>query len=723
MVKRKIIDGDTSQPTAQKSKKIRLTSNPVHTFYEWSKEDETSYCKCGDCKEGIKSKNTTNLENHLKRHHPEQFVQFQKLVADAVQQQEAKEKGKEEAQGITQFFKPTEKYAYNHPAQIKLDNILRDFLLGGTYPVSMVEDPGFRAYVSALNPRAGVPCRATMRKRINHVWPTIRSRIVEQVAKARCCHITTDIWSSQGCAASYLGMTVHFYDLEKNCLKSYAVSCEEFPSPHTGERIAQAIQNICENLSIWNKVSYIVADNGANMQCAIKMIRAEDQQQPELEDSEDEDEDDDEDGAEGERKPQIAREDMEEKEPELLPPLDASDIEELEKTAQDIQEHVTSMGKQSGKCFSHTMQLAVGKALNGKSSIFRVPLKKVRDLSRMFSRSGKAKDILKASGGLSIKSYCATRWFSELTTVKSFMQNRQLKGDPVATAAIQMGWKSSLPSVEDYRILQRYTEIMEPFARHTDELGGEKYCTINNLMPSLRDLLGHLTEVEQSDDTPGVKNFAGDLKAHIMSYFGFCLDKGHQFYNPIYVATTYLDPSRVEVDVLTGEEEVSAQEFLKEACLKLDVTEGHVVCKQSSTASNSSEADFKETEEPPVALHRTDSKWSRFKSLKAKVKGKEGLPPDNSFEARFKKDLLLMDEVFERESTERDPLKFWSGNKDMFQTALPLIAIDVLTVTATSTPSERLFSQSGLLSKDKFGRITPKNLELRVLGKINLRRI
>ena len=54
-----------------------------------------------------------------------------------------------------------------------------------------------------------------------------------------------------------------------------------------------------------------------------------------------------------------------------------------------------------------------------------------------------------------------------------------------------------------------------------------------------------------------------------------------------------------------------------------------------------------------------------------------------------------------------------------FWTELPRIAQDILAVPATSVPSERLFSISGILSEDKRCNISPENLERRVLLKAN----
>ena len=104
-----------------------------------------------------------------------------------------------------------------------------------------------------------------------------------------------------------------------------------------------------------------------------------------------------------------------------------------------------------------------------------------------------------------------------------------------------------------------------------------------------------------------------------------------------------------------------------------------------------------------------------------------------SFKAEIQRVLLLRhcssrthEDQEEKETTEEeespieDPLKYWVENEAKYETLLPMIAQDILCIPATSTPSERLFSASGLLASGVMSNISPDNLEKRVLIKVNV---
>ena len=73
-----------------------------------------------------------------------------------------------------------------------------------------------------------------------------------------------------------------------------------------------------------------------------------------------------------------------------------------------------------------------------------------------------------------------------------------------------------------------------------------------------------------------------------------------------------------------------------------------------------------------------------------------------------------------KEVSLRDPLDYWVAEEKRYYSSLAKVAQDLLTIPATSTPSERLFSASGILSDGKMACISPANLERRVLVKVNI---
>jgi hypothetical protein len=72
----------------------------------------------------------------------------------------------------------------------------------------------------------------------------------------------------------------------------------------------------------------------------------------------------------------------------------------------------------------------VHKTLRDQSNIFQLPVDKAKAISAKVSKSVKAvKEKLLEFGGQAVKTYCRTRWFSELYLVDSIIANHEKPGD------------------------------------------------------------------------------------------------------------------------------------------------------------------------------------------------------------------------------------------------------------------------------------------------------
>jgi len=72
------------------------------------------------------------------------------------------------------------------------------------------------------------------------------------------------------------------------------------------------------------------------------------------------------------------------------------------------------------------------------------------------------------------------------------------------------------------------------------------------------------------------------------------------------------------------------------------------------------------------------------------------------------------------EQMPEDPQLYWNRMRPICTTRLADVAADLLTVPASSVPSERLFSVAGVMCAGKKHAISDANLERRVLLKCNL---
>jgi hypothetical protein len=145
-------------------------------------------------------------------------------------------------------------YRPGHPKQEKLSQAVCEMVISTFVPTSFVDAPGFRNVLEIAEPQFRPPTRNTVKKYINNTWPSMKAVIIKKAAGAREIHATADIWSTRACKASCLGITVHFFNPETKKRETYAIACRDFPSPHTGVRIAALLRKIAEEFGIFPKL-------------------------------------------------------------------------------------------------------------------------------------------------------------------------------------------------------------------------------------------------------------------------------------------------------------------------------------------------------------------------------------------------------------------------------------------------------------------------------------
>ncbi len=153
----------------------RKPENSVHEYFIFDKDGDkgrgTSACKA--CNEPLKGKNSTNLKNHLERHHKDLYDQFmteeserKKVKFEKMQKDDKEyEKGKkEETTLFSVIAKMNNKVQWGTKSNEyeKRLHALLEMLITTGYPITMIDNPEFRVMISTFNPKFRMPGEITV---------------------------------------------------------------------------------------------------------------------------------------------------------------------------------------------------------------------------------------------------------------------------------------------------------------------------------------------------------------------------------------------------------------------------------------------------------------------------------------------------------------------------------------------------------------------------------
>jgi hypothetical protein len=123
--------------------------------------------------------------------------------------------------------------------------------------------------INKVNPAFISPCYATLKRDIGCGYK-IAIELMKDHIKKTCTYasITADLWTSRA-KTGYIGITCHWLTQEMK-LYDILVCVEQISYPHTGEHIRNTIQSKLKVLGLEEKINIAITDNGGNMLKAIR---------------------------------------------------------------------------------------------------------------------------------------------------------------------------------------------------------------------------------------------------------------------------------------------------------------------------------------------------------------------------------------------------------------------------------------------------------------------
>ena len=211
-----------------------------------------------------KAGNTTNLIMHLKNKHPTEHSEFMKEKTSAIPPTTSSKSGPSQPK-IASAFAGSTPYEKTSRRHIQITNAVTDFICNKMLPIRTVDDRSFKSLLQTLDPRYALPGRNFFSKtEIPRLYEEKRSLILAELKSVHYYATTSDLWSSQN-SIPYISLTIHFIN-DSWHLKSYCLGTQFIPEDHTGENIAEDIEDILDNwsLKVKNQVC-ITTDSGSNM--------------------------------------------------------------------------------------------------------------------------------------------------------------------------------------------------------------------------------------------------------------------------------------------------------------------------------------------------------------------------------------------------------------------------------------------------------------------------
>lgn len=270
-------EATTSAERAEELVSKRKSSGSV--IWRWFgfkvSDEQQHHVICRECNKQVTARggSTTNLFHHLKQWHKLQYEESLKLraaEATAASHRQPEKAPAPKQSSLQTSFSRNVPYEKKSVKWCTITKAVSYHIAKDMVPVATVEQFGFQKLLKTMDPRYELPSRNYFaREALPQMYTEIRQSLADRLANVTHFALTSDMWSSRTCEP-YMSVTVHFiqdWEMKTACLQT-----SYFPQDHTGEHIAEALQDAIASWKLQEK--YLVAittDSGSNIVKAVEL--------------------------------------------------------------------------------------------------------------------------------------------------------------------------------------------------------------------------------------------------------------------------------------------------------------------------------------------------------------------------------------------------------------------------------------------------------------------